>query len=357
MYGAMRRIDCTASSMGIDLDESRHSEAGHHRHRILVCVDSSAFSEVCVRCALALAKTFGSDISVVHVMQPRGERGPHWTNDVLGWELSRQEARLSLDRLADKISRTTGVRVETRLEQGPPADRIVDLGRELAVDLTVIGSRGAGGAPRATLGSTAQKVLAMAGSSVFIAHSSSTTLSAASQRRILVPLDGSLRTESVLPTVTRMARRSGAEVVLAHVVQEPLPTALLSETEDMALARKLAARLALRAAGYLGRLKEQLQQANVASVRTIVERHGNACQSLLDISQREQSDLVVLSAHGAACDSAQSFGSVTAFLLTRSIIPVLVLQDLPEQDLHRAQGARAEIAPGFMRTSYAAETP
>ena len=344
--------------MGIALADSRSSEIGRHRHRILVCVDCSAFSEVCIPYAVALAKTFGSTISLVHVMQPHGEHGGTQANDALGWEFSRQEARGYLDRLEKKISQTSGIRVETKLEQGPPAERIVDLGRELAADLTVVGSRGGGGAPKWTLGSTAQKVLAMARTSVFIAHSSSTTPCFATPMRILVPLDGSLRTESVLPTVARMARSNGAEILLAHVVQEPLPTALLSVAEDMALARKLAARLASRAAGYLAHLQEQLQQADdAASVNTIVARCANECQCLLEIAQREQSDLVVLSAHGAACDSAQSFGRVTTFLLTHSIVPVLMLQDLPSHELHRAQDNEGEMAPPSLRTSYAAEAP
>ena len=343
-----RRICCRRSNMGTAL-----AETGHHRHRILVCVDCSTSSEVCVSYAVALATTFGSSISLVHVLQPHGAQ----TNDALGWELSRQEARAYLERLEEKISQLSGIPVDSKLEQGPPAERIVDLGRELAADLIVIGSRGAGGAPMWTLGGTTQKVLAMTRSSVFIAHASSTTPRFTAPRRILVPLDGSLRTESVLPTVARLARAHAGEVLLAHVVREPLPSALLSVDEDMALARELAARLASRAAGYLSHLQKQLEQINdVASVRTIVAQHANECQCLLEISQREQSDLVVLSAHGAACDSSQSFGTVTAFLLTHSAVPVLVLQDLPVHDRHRVQDHDGGTASPLLRTSYATET-
>jgi nucleotide-binding universal stress UspA family protein len=358
-FTVTRRICCKRANMGTALlTDSRSSEAGRRRHRILVCVDGSVFSEVCLPYAAAFAKTFGSAVSLVHVMQPHGEHGGTQASDALGWELSRQEAQAYLDRLEEKISQTSGLRVETRLEQGPPAERIVDLGRELAADLTIIGSRGGGAAPTWSLGSTAQRVLAMARGSVFIAHSSSKTPTFTTPTRILVPLDGSLRTESVLPTIARIAQFSGAEILLAHVVQEPLPTALLSVAEDMALARKLAARLTSRAAEYLGSLQKQLQQAyETGSVKTVVARHANECQCLLEIALREKIDLVVLSAHGAACDAAQSFGSVTTFLLTHSVVPVLVLQDLPGHDLHRAQENEREMARPFLRTSYAAETP
>jgi nucleotide-binding universal stress UspA family protein len=343
--------------MAIALAASRRPEDQRHGHRILVCVDGSAFSEVCIPAAVALAETFGSTITLVRVMHLQRERGGR-TNDALGWELARQEARAYLDRLERRITQACGARVESRLEQGPPADRIVDLGGELSADLTIIGSRGCGDAPTRTLGNTAQKVLATARGSVLVARSSVTSAASASPTRILVPLDGSVRTESVLPTVARIARSSGASIVLAHVVREPLPTALLCAAEDMALATQLAARLASRAAGYLGQLQVQLRQVvGDTSVSVVVARHANECQSLLEISRAERSDLVVLSAHGAACDSAPSFGSVAAFLLAHSLVPVLLLQDLPGRDLRRAHDHQDEMAPPMLRTSYAAESP
>ncbi len=58
----------------------------------------------------------------------------------------------------------------------------------------------------------------------------------------------------------------------------------------------------------------------------------------MKISQREDTNLIVLSAHGSACDSARSFGSVTTYLFTHSTVPLLVLQDLPGRDGHRANG-------------------
>lgn len=329
-----------------------HPEAEPHRRHILVCLDRSSFSEVCIPYAMSLAKTFGSTLTLVHVMQSRHEHTGPQTNDALGWEISRQEARGYLERVEKEVSRALGRSVDVRLEQGRPAERIVDLAREIDADLTVVGSRGEGGAPAWNLGSTAQRVLMLARGSVFIAHSSSMTPTAVSTKRILVPLDGSLRTESVLPATARLASAQGAEILLVHVVQEPLLTALLGAGEDMELARKLAARLEFRAKRYLEHLQQQLAHQG-ASVRTIVARHANEYQCLLEISEKEQTDLIVLSAHGSGCNSGQSFGSVTAYLLTHSSVPLLVLQDLPEHQV--AQEATAECGPPSLRASYAPE--
>jgi hypothetical protein len=90
-------------------------------------------------------------------------------------------------------------------------------------------------------------------------------------------------------------------------------------------------------------------------VRTLVVRHANEYQCLLEISQKEQADLVVLSAHGSGCDSTQSFGSVTAYLLTHSVVPLLVLQDLPAKELHTIQHLDEKLTPSSLRASYAPE--
>jgi nucleotide-binding universal stress UspA family protein len=328
---------------------SPQSEMKLAGRRVLVCVDRSPFSETCVPYAVSLAKTFGSELTLAHVLEPRREQ----TSDALGWEISRQEARGYLERLQREVSEALGRPVEIRLEQGRPADRIVALMRETASDLTVLASRGEGSATN--LGSTVQQVLAEARSSLFIVHPSSIAQTVVVPKRILVPLDGSLRTESVLPTVARLAAFPGADVLLVHVVQEPVPSALLRAAEDMDLAQKLAQRLEASAKKYLQVFQQQLAR-EVPSVRALIVRHTNAHQCLLEILQKEQSDLVVLSAHGSACDSSLSFGSVTAYLLTHSAVPLLVLQDLVVDEVHRTQDADAQLAPPSPRASYAAES-
>jgi nucleotide-binding universal stress UspA family protein len=327
-----------------------------HIRRILVCLDRSTFSEACVPQAVSLAKTFGSDITLVHILRPLNEHPGHPTNDALDWELARQEAQGYLERIQRETSTALGAKVDVRLEQGRPAQRLADVARELAVDLTVLGTRGEGGAPPLSLGSVVQQVLAEARGSVFIAQAPPRSPPLATSGRILVALDGSLRTESVLPAAARIATARGAELLLVHVVQEPLPTALLDVAEDMKLARELAARLEAGAARYLDHLKRQLAH-EVPSVRTLVARHANQHQCLLEISQKERADLIVLSAHGATCDSRRSFGSITAYLLTHSAVPLLVLQDLPESDPDQAEelDAKSSSSPP-LRASYAPES-
>jgi nucleotide-binding universal stress UspA family protein len=105
----------------------------------------------------------------------------------------------------------------------------------------------------------------------------------------------------------------------------------------------------LRANAYLGQLQNNLAP-EVRAVRTTVIRSADPCQSLLELSERERVDLVVLSAHGSTCNRERSFGGVATYLLAHSTVPVLVLQDLLESDGHRPDldaGRRTPVRSGF----------
>ncbi len=320
---------------------SRLADASAHCRRLLVCLDSSASSRACAPHAVSIAKTFGSAITLAHVMAPTATGLQ--SNDAVGWEILRQESRRYLERMQAELSQELGRPVELRLEQGRPADRITSLARETAADIIVIGSRGDGGAAAGAFGSTALGVLATARTSLLVAHPEASE-AWAPPTRILLPLDGSIRSESVLPIAARMASDHDAELLLVHVVQEPMPSALLPAPEEMDLARSLARSLESGAKHYLERLREQLAH-RVKSVRTLVVRRASQHQCLLEVSRREGVDFVVLSAHGSACDAARSFGSVTACLMTQTLVPVMALQDLGEADLVR--GMSVDAAPGL----------
>jgi nucleotide-binding universal stress UspA family protein len=318
------------------------------RH-ILVCLDLSPYSEACLPHAIALARVFGSQVTLLHVMQPAEEHAGGRITDPLGWEVSRREATVYLDRLATDASETWDLAVDSKLAQGRPAERITAIAHDIGADLTVIASHGEGGVAEWKLGGTAQQLLAVSRGSVLVARAASRAAGAFTPERILVPLDGSTRTESVLPTVARIAEAYGAELLLVHVVVEPLPTAVL-HAGDLDVARALAARLESRATRYLDHLGARLPRT--ARVRAVVTRHVDDRQALLEIAEREQADLVVLSAHGSVCNPMQPFGSVTHHLISHSTIPLLVLQDLPEAALGRTGEAAEERYAPPLRASY-----
>ena len=328
---------------------------GYGIRRVLVCLDRSPFAEICLPFAICISKAFGSALTLLHVQEARhelsGPRSGPQSTDAVGWEIARREANEYLERVERQATELSGQRVDVRLEQGHPAERISALARDLGADLTVLGSHGEGGLAAWSLGSTVQQVLAVARGSVLLARSTTPAPSAACPKRILVPLDGSLRTESVLPIAARIARSNDAELVLVHVVEDPQPTALL-RAEDLELARELATRLESNARRYLDHLRDQLAREGV-SVSALVARAMDGRQALLELAQKERFDLVVLSAHGVTCNAARSFGNVTVHMLAHSTVSLLVLQDLPRPELQEAADVVDEEVAPPLRASFA----
>jgi|SRR5579872_396886 len=296
--------------------------------RILVCVDHSQFATIALRQAVSLAKTFDGAVTLLYVLQPPHEPDSHLPTDALAWNFASQEAATRLDALERETAKE-GVVVESRLEQGNPAERIASLTEELGADLVVLGSHGENGLPAWNLGSTVEHVLAVARCSILIARAASPSQEAWAPSRILVPLDGSLRTESVLPVAARLASAHKAEVVLAHAVVEPTMTAILRAETDLDVARNLASRLEGHAARYLDGLRDRLVHQGI-DARTVVVRHPDERQALMDLMRTQAPDLVVVSAHGSTCNPAWPFGSVAAHLLAHSRVPLLVMQDVRE---------------------------
>lgn len=333
------RYALSGSALTKDLNMDMASSPAHvgepqtRRHRILACVDLSPFTAVCLPYAISLARALQSDLTLLHVMQPRHEHaGPH--TDALDWEITRQQALAHLERLEEEATHALGRSVHVRLEQGHPAKRIVEVEREVHADLTVLGSHGESGITAWELGATAHQVIAVSRGSIFVAHAASAAPIVRSPQRILVPLDGSQRTECVLPTVTRIARAYRAELVLVHVIQEQVPTSVLHATCDLELSRQLASHLEVSAKAYLEGLRAGLVRDG-AVVRTVVVRHANQRRAIIGVAKHEQADFIAVAAHGAACDRDRTYGSVTEYLLTHSPVPVLMLQDRPESEMQR----------------------
>jgi nucleotide-binding universal stress UspA family protein len=107
-------------------------------------------------------------------------------------------------------------------------------------------------------------------------------------------------------------------------------TGIRAAGEDLEHARGLARRLEVGAERYLAQIRARLTR-EIPSVRTIVLRSRDERQTLIEVSEREHVDLVVLSAHGATCNVDRSLGTVSGYLVTLAQPAMLVLQDLPRR--------------------------
>lgn len=133
-------------------------------------------------------------------------------------------------------------------------------------------------------------------------------------RSILVPLDGSAFSEHALPLALSVARRSGAQLYLAHVLAG---RGGLADITDRASAASRTA--------YLERVAQQIEKQSVRAPITSILT-GPVAETLLEHARAVGCDLIVLTTHGRGALSRLWLGSVADVIVRRSPIPVMLVR-------------------------------
>jgi nucleotide-binding universal stress UspA family protein len=313
--------------------------------KILVPLDGSALSEGALPQAVAAAKAFDAEIVVLRVLETATRRAGALVDSV-AWRLKRAEGASYVKATAAKLC-ARGARATGLLAEGDPAEEVMKLVREHAADLVVLTSHGRGGVNAFSVGSTAQKVLSQAGTSILLVRAAKLPEEAEEESRflrIMVPLDGSQRAQWALLQAVSLARAHRGEILLVHVVTCPrLAGRTLPTPEETELARKMAERDRRVAAGYL-REMEDLMTGSGVRARSLLLESPHVVQTLEKAAAAEQISLMVVSAHGCSGAAPWPYGSVADRLIHHGTTPILVLQDLTAQQPAEDVAARIETA-------------
>jgi len=122
---------------------------------ILLATDLTEASQKTAQAAMNLAKDFGAKLSVVHVVEPI----PSYSYGYIGTADIEAELAKEAEKNMAKLAQVLSIpEADQRLETGQPKAHILEVAKELGVDLIVVGSHGRHGLAR-LLGSTASAVL------------------------------------------------------------------------------------------------------------------------------------------------------------------------------------------------------
>jgi nucleotide-binding universal stress UspA family protein len=131
--------------------------------RILCPTDFSPQADNALDYAIALARSFGATVWLVHVLEPPAilYRADIMSAALVEEALRMQRANAESDlRRAEERCAAAKVQVATQLECGLPRDVLVGLSKD--ADLIVMGTRGRTGLRHLVLGSVAERVVRMA---------------------------------------------------------------------------------------------------------------------------------------------------------------------------------------------------
>lgn len=304
--------------------------------RIMVPLDGSPFSEKALPLAVALAHRSGAELRLVHVLVPLANKV---FIEEEGGELG------YLEELARRITEESGVStVAVRRVGHQVVGELSYYSAEEGIDLVVMATHGWGGLQRAWLGSVTDGLVREARVPVIAFRPSKKDgprVDGKVIEEILVPLDGSALSESILQEALKLGGRE-ARYTLLRVVPMGLPSSSISGGLELAQREKLLKALEDEAKRYLGEVAERLR-GDGYEVRAEVRVDAHPARAILDYAGEIGADLIAQATHGRSGVVRFALGSVTDKVLRGAEIPVLVVrgQEVPEPV--RA-GASAEVA-------------
>ena len=149
-------------------------------------------------------------------------------------------------------------------------------------------------------------------------------------KRALIPLDGSMVAESIIPFILEVAGPLDMEVALLRVL---VPAPLMT-VEGTQVVIEDAGRLRADAEEYLASIAAELRAKGVR-VTTAVRR-GEPVAEILAGAREVDADLIAMTTHGRSGLSRLLFGSVAAAVLSHAEVPVFLMRQTAAQVAARA---------------------
>ena len=300
---------------------------------ILLPLDGSSLAERVLPHAVALSNAFDAQITLLRVIHKESEDGQSNIINPMTWQMRKSEAEAYLNSIQNRLAEND-IDSEIKIAEGNPAQEIVEFARNEDVGLIILSSHGSSGVSAWNINSTVQKVLLRAFMPVMIIRAYQEEygqLTGLMYERLLVPLDGSKRAESILPLAKSICTTQNSKVFLTHIIEEPvLPRQTPLREEIQELINQLYEINLEEANRYLAEVKTQFQPE---SVEMVVESSKKPTVTLHNIIDREKIDLVVLSAHGFSGESRWPYGKIALSFIVYGTTPLIILQDLSIDDV------------------------
>jgi nucleotide-binding universal stress UspA family protein len=289
--------------------------------RMLMPVDFSERSKAIFPLAELFAKTFASEVELLHVVEEMPYNPPFWVGEVpaIG-ELRRQaltSSEASIKGLASELNVPASVKVRTVVAVGPVPATIVEQAKSDKSDLIIAATQGRTGFAHLLLGSVCERVLRHAPCPVLVAPSQATKRPVGVQK-VLVAVDLSTHSKRALQLAAKVASKFGAEVELLHCWAAPYFAADVQL--DAALFTKIRKATEKDVQDFVDSAE---LDPSVKVKQTVVS--GIAPASILERLENDVPSLLVLGTHGRSGFKHVLLGSVAEAVVRRASCPTLVV--------------------------------
>jgi nucleotide-binding universal stress UspA family protein len=287
--------------------------------RILTPLDGSTLAEEALLWARHLAGELNIPLGLLRVV-PGGVAVPSkqlYLQKV--YAEMHQEAREYLARMEPSL-KEQGLTVSWKVVEGVPADCIIREGKTTPGTLLTIATNGRSGIQRLVWGSTAEQVVRHGGLPTLVipAGSEARKLLPREVQGILVPLDGSPRSEDALPHALALARSLQVPITLLQAVHPP--ENWLGELRSYT---QVLPQLVAEAEQYLAQQQEQLRATAATGISHEVVS-GSPAETIVQYAEQPRKNLVVMATRGRSGLGRWVLGSVTDRVLHLGRLPVLL---------------------------------
>ena len=320
--------------------------------KILCPVDFSEHSQRAVRFAALFARSFGSQITVLHVNDPVLVA----TSAIVYAERAEEDTRAELNRLLDEAITDDQhhVRDVTILvTEGDPSEQIAKVSEEYGIDLIVMGTHGLGGYRRMLIGSTTERLLRRTTIPVAAVPLAESTFSLEDSLRpgsgsVVAAIDFSEPSRHAARTAAGVATELGLGLVLLHVLK-PMRTVL--RWREQAAARDKSRMTEARE--QLDALAVALQPVTVAEILIVT---GHPADDIAATAIQRKASLIAMGLGGDEGLFAPSPGSIAYRTLCLAPMPVLAIPALkdPSAARQRLRAATHGGSPNMPRSSSSA---
>jgi len=320
--------------------------------RILVPVEGLFEAGSLLSHAGAIAKAYDAQVTLLYMLlePPAGTAGQAPV-DPWDWQVRQIQAESDLKSLAARLQEA-GLDVQT--------DSLAGKGRTIGstsafsgeTDLVILSGQQPAGFNSWQVSPAILEIIQRANASVMVVRPGQAVDPDPADpryRRIMVPLDGSLRAEYGLNAAVHLARQCDARLLAAHVVKPPeMPRRMPLSQQERRLMEQVIACNQKEASRYLENLIRKLDVRLTHCLLTGLD----VAKQLYTIIEQQGIDLVVLNAHGFTGDSHWPYGSLAVNFMLNCPVPVLVVQDFAFERLGSLLPARQEVEEGRRVDNY-----
>ena len=158
--------------------------------------------------------------------------------------------------------------------------------------------------------------------------------------KIMVPLDESPRSESVIPLAAQIASALSIPVELFHVVEADVVT--LKRLAGMKREQSVEEDLATVGNAYLQRVARKVPAPFNVSCKVAI---GHAAESIIDEAAKDSEVLIAMATRGLSGVKKWVLGSVADKILQASVNPLLLVKSASEEKFERQFAIKRVIVP------------